>query len=191
MVSLWLLYCWTQWENVNGVPPCCKAGSKASNNAVCCMLGCSPTQMACGRWRSCEGLTCPVKLTFVAVGYLRTLRSLQISVSFRRRWNDFQLRFFLVLSWTLKINNRIKPFHPQLSRFVLGKSFGQWTWRICLFSLCFHVVLASWNIFPFLFLHSVKCFCFGRRNKLLSLSEGIISFQTFTMFSHFVPILVQ
>ncbi len=49
------------------------------------MLGCSPKQMARGRWRSCEGLTCPVKLTFVTVGYLRTLRSLQISVSLRRR----------------------------------------------------------------------------------------------------------
>lgn len=92
--SLWLLQCWTQWENVNGVPLSCKAGSKASNKAVCCMLSFSPTQMACGCWRSCEPLTCPVKLTFVAVGYLDTLRSLQISAFFRRRWNDFQLRFF-------------------------------------------------------------------------------------------------
>lgn len=174
--SLWLLHCWTQWENGNGFPLSCKAGSKASNNAVCCMLGFIPTQMARGCWRSCELLTCPWKLTFVAVGYLGTLRSLQKICFLLKTLKWLPVEIFLVISWTLRINNRImcKPFHAQLSSYVLAKSFGKWAWCICLFSLCFHVIfwpiLSSWKIFPFLFLH-VKCICSDHRDKVLSIYD--------------------
>jgi len=151
------------------------------------MLGFSPTQMARGCWRSCELLTCPAKLTFVAVGYLDTLRSLQISAFFRRRWNDFQLRVFLVISWTLKINNRImcKPLHAQLSSFVFCQRF----WQMRLAHMPLFIVLSCNFLWP---IRLVERFFHLFSTMLNAFALTIETrFWALMMFSNFIHIFVH